>query len=439
GGASGDVSGGTVLVTGGTGTLGGLVARHLVVEHDVRHLVLTSRRGKDAPGAGELVDELVELGAEVTVAACDATDREALASLLAQIPAEYPLTGVVHAAGVLDDGVVESLTPERLDTVLRPKVDAALNLHELTRDLDVSAFILFSSMAGLLGGPGQGNYAAANAFLDALALRRRAQGLPAVSLAWGRWEQTSELTGDLAATDVGRMHRSGVDGLSTEDGLALLDTAFGVDEGVLAAARIDLRALRSGEVPTLFRGLVRTRVRSAAKSGGDSADSLRQRLAGVGGVERERMLVELVRKHVAGVLGFATPETVQPTRAFSDFGFDSLTALELRNRLNIATGLRLPATLVFDYPAPAALAKHLRTAFDEDEGAGQVSGLAELDRLEAALAGATPGETVTQRLEALLARWKKDQGGGQITVDEEIEQASDQEIFDLINKELDLS
>ncbi|UJW29741.1 type I polyketide synthase [Saccharothrix sp. AJ9571] len=438
GGGAGFDPQGTVLITGGTGTLGGLVARHLVVEHRVAHLVLTSRRGMDAPGARELVAQLVELGAEVSVVACDVADRQALTSVLAGIPAEHPLTGVVHAAGVLDDGVVESLTPERLDTVLRPKADAALNLHELTREHDVSAFVLFSSMAGLLGGPGQGNYAAANAFLDALALRRRAQGLPAVSLAWGRWEQASELTGGLAATDVGRMQRAGVDGLSTKDGLALLDTALGLDEGALAAARIDLRALRSGELPTLFRGLVRTRPRSAAKSG-DSADALRQRLAGVGGVERERMLVELVRKHVAGVLAFTTPETVQPTRAFSDFGFDSLTALELRNRLNTATGLRLPTTLVFDYPTPTALAKHLRTEFDEDEAVGQVTGLVELNRLEAALAGATPGETVTQRLEALLARWKKAEGRERITVDEEIEQASDQEIFDLINKELDLS
>ncbi|MGC7103146.1 type I polyketide synthase, partial [Amycolatopsis lurida] len=360
GGASGGVvSGGTVLITGGTGTLGGLVARHLVVEHGVRHLVLTSRRGKDAPGAGELVAELTELGAEVTVAACDAADREALASLLAQIPAEHPVTGVVHAAGVLDDGVIESLTPERVDAVLRPKADAALNLHELTREYDVSAFILFSSMAGLLGGPGQGNYAAANAFLDALALRRRAQGLPAVSLAWGLWEQASELTGDV---DVDRMAANGIAPLTTEQALALFDTALTVREGVLVPARVDTAVLRSNaRIPALLRGLVGAPMRRASRAGSGSAGSLQRRLAGVGEAERERILIELVRKQVAGVLGFTDPNTIGADQSFTGLGFDSLTALELRNRLNTVTGLQLPATLIFDYPTPTALAHHLRT------------------------------------------------------------------------------
>ncbi|MGC7103121.1 SDR family NAD(P)-dependent oxidoreductase, partial [Amycolatopsis lurida] len=353
------VSGGTVLVTGGTGTLGGLVARHLVAEHGVRHLVLTSRRGDAAPGVAELVDDLVGLGAEVSVVACDVADREALAALLAGIPVECPLTGVVHAAGVLDDGVVESLTPERLDTVLRPKVDAALNLHELTREYDVSAFILFSSLAGLLGGPGQGNYAAANAFLDALALRRRAQGLPAVSLAWGLWEQTSELTGDV---DVERMAANGIAPLTTEQALALFDAALLVREGVLVPARVDTAVLRSNaRIPALLRGVVGGPVRRASRAGSGSAGSLRQRLAGVGEAERERILIELVRKQVGRVLGFPDLDAVGATRAFSDLGFDSLTALELRNRLNTVTGLQLPATLIFDYPTPTALAHHLDT------------------------------------------------------------------------------
>ncbi|MEU1631167.1 type I polyketide synthase, partial [Streptomyces sp. NPDC020096] len=352
---------GTVLITGGTGTLGGLVARHVVAEHGVRHLVLSSRRGSAAPGAAELVAELAELGAEVTVVSCDAADRDALAEVLAGIPEKRPLTGVIHTAGVLDDGVVESLTPERVDTVLRPKVDAAVNLDELTRYADLAVFAVFSSLAGLLGNPGQGNYAAANAFLDALALRRRAQGLPAVSLAWGLWEQSSELTGDLDKSDVGRIGRAGVVGLSTEDGLALFDAALGLEEGVVVPARVDLTSLRSGGVPVLLRGLVRTPARRVSRSGSGAAEVVRQRLAGVGGAEQERVLVELVRSHVAGVLGFAAPDAVEATRAFSDLGFDSLTALELRNRLNTATGLRLPATLVFDYPTPTALAQHLRS------------------------------------------------------------------------------
>ncbi|MGO4758261.1 beta-ketoacyl reductase, partial [Streptomyces sp. 2MCAF27] len=176
---------GTVLITGGTGTLGAVLARHLVGRHGVRHLLLASRRGPDAPGATELGAELAELGAEVTVRACDSGDRAALADLIARIPTGHPLTGVVHAAGVLDDATVSSLTPRHLDTALTPKADAAFHLHELTRHAQLRAFVLFSSAAGVLGAAGQGNYAAANAFLDALAEHRRAQGLPALSLAWG--------------------------------------------------------------------------------------------------------------------------------------------------------------------------------------------------------------------------------------------------------------
>ncbi|MGW7533250.1 type I polyketide synthase [Amycolatopsis sp. NPDC054798] len=424
---------GTVLLTGGTGMLGGFVARHLVTAHAVRRLVLLSRRGLAAPGAAELVAELGELGAEVTVAACDAADREALAGVLDQIPAEHPLTAVVHTAGVLDDGVVESLSPERIDTVFRPKVDAAQNLHDLTRHLDLDAFVLFSSAAGLLGGPGQANYAAANAFVDALARQRRAQGLPAVSLEWGLWSDESELTAGIGKSDRSRMTRAGVVGLSAADGLALFDAALAGDDAVLAPMRIDLASLNAGEVPVLFRGLVRSRGRDTAKPG-DSADALRKRLAEAAEADRERVLLELVRKHVAGVLGFAAPDAVAPARAFTELGFDSLTALELRNRLNTATGLRFSATLVFDYPTPVALAKHLRAEF-EDEAAGEAAGLAELARLERALAGTSPDPAVVKRLEALLAAGKR----AEQAVDQEIDQASDEEIFDLINEELGLS
>ena len=440
---------GTVLITGGTGTLGGLVARHLVVEHGVRHLVLASRRGDAAPGAAELVAELTGLGAEARVTSCDVADRDALAGLLAGISQEHPLTGVVHTAGVLDDGVIESLTPERLDTVLRPKLDAAVNLHELTRDLDLAVFVVFSSLAGLLGGPGQGNYAAANAFLDALALRRRAQGLPGVSLVWGLWEESSELTGDLDKSDVGRMGRSGVVGLSSRDGLALFDAALGVGEGVVVPARVDVAALRAGEVPVLLRGLVRVRARAVGRSGSGSVEVLRERLAGVGDAERERVLVGLVRSQVAGVLGFAGADAVGARRAFTELGFDSLTALELRNRLNAATGLRLGATLVFDYPTPTALAQHLASQLASQLGTttgatiAKAAGLVELDRLETALAGVSmevdDGAKITERLEALLAKWKKDHGSAKPVVDDEIEQASDQEIFAILEDVLGLA
>ncbi|MGW7533248.1 SDR family NAD(P)-dependent oxidoreductase [Amycolatopsis sp. NPDC054798] len=360
---------GTVLITGGTGTLGGLVARHLVAAHDVRHLVLASRRGIAAPGAVELVAELGALGAEVTVAGCDAADRDALADLLANIPAEHPLTGVVHTAGVLDDGVVESLTPERLAAVLRPKADAALNLHELTKNAELGAFVLFSSLAGVLGAPGQGSYAAANAFLDALAQHRRGLGQPAVSVAWGLWEQTSEMTGGLGTAEVDRMRRAGLAPLSAEDGIALFDAALGADEAIVAAAHLDVAPFRTrpGGVPAILRNLVRVPAARAAKADLDSVDALRDRLAGLSeAVEQEAVLVEIVQTQVAGVLGFGGADEVDADRAFSEIGFDSLTALELRNRLNAVTALKLPATLVFDYPTPAALAKHLRTELVPD-------------------------------------------------------------------------
>ncbi|MFW6693104.1 type I polyketide synthase [Streptomyces sp. MAR4 CNX-425] len=356
--------GGTVLVTGGTGVLGGLVARHLVRSYGVRHLLLTSRRGLDAGGAVELRDELVGLGASVTVAACDAADRHALGEVLDSVPVERPLTGVVHAAGVLVDGLVESLTAGDVDAVLRPKVDAAVNLHELTRGLDLSAFVLFSSAAGVLGAPGQANYAAANAFLDALAARRRAEGLPGTSVAWGLWAQASGMTGGMGERDVSRMSRSGLGALSDEQGLALFDAALAATEPLVFAARVDAGRLRaqagSGTLPAMLRGLVRGPARRAAASAADTS-ALQRRLASVGEAERQRILTDLVRTHVAAVLGHAGPETVSVDQPFKDIGFDSLTAVELRNRLGAATGQRLPATLVFDYPTPTALADHLHT------------------------------------------------------------------------------
>ncbi|MEU8828722.1 type I polyketide synthase [Streptomyces sp. NPDC048636] len=357
---------GTVLITGATGTLGGLLARHLVTGHGVRHLLLTSRRGAAAEGVGQLRDELAALGATVTVAACDTADRDALAELVARVPADRPLTGVFHTAGVLDDGVISSLTPERVDRVLRPKVDAVLNLHEVTQGLDLSAFVLFSSAAGVLGGAGQGNYAAANGFLDAFAQHRRALGLPAHSLAWGLWAQSSTMTG---AVDTAQTTRSGVAPLSSEQGMELLDTALALDTPLLVPMRIDLAALRagagSGSVPLLLRGLVRAPARraGAATRGGGSGGgaALTDRLAGLSEDEQHTVLVELVCAQVATVLGHPDPSAVGPGHEFVDSGFDSLTAVELRNRLNAATGLRLPATLVFDHESPADLAARLRT------------------------------------------------------------------------------
>ncbi|AGP55842.1 hypothetical protein M271_21590, partial [Streptomyces rapamycinicus NRRL 5491] len=348
---------GAALITGGTGALGGVVARHLVVERGVRRLVLVSRRGVEAPGAVGLREELLELGAEVSVVACDVGDRGALAGVVAGVG---DLAWVVHAAGVLDDGVVGSLTAERLDAVLRPKVDAAWYLHELTAGLDLSAFVLFSSASGTLGGPGQANYAAANAFLDALAGRRRAHGLPALSLAWGPWEQGAMgMAGELSRADAERMRRAGLGALSADEGLALFDAALPARDSVLLPMRLDTAALRHrpDHVPPLLADLVPAPVRRAARAASGSA--VRDRLRSLPADQRDQALLDFVRRQTAAALGHRSSDGIDPQRPFGELGFDSLTGVDLRNRLNEATGLLLPATLVFDYPTPAALAAQL--------------------------------------------------------------------------------
>ncbi|MEO6086400.1 MAG: type I polyketide synthase [Umezawaea sp.] len=342
---------GTVLITGGTGGLGAELARHLVTERGVRNLVLVSRGG----GAEELVEELTALGARTRVVACDIANRDDLAQVLADVPAEHPLTGVVHAAGVLDDGLVSELTAERLDAVLRPKVDAALHLHQLTVGLDLELFALFSSASGVLGSPGQANYAAANAFLDALAVHRRVNGLVGHSLAWGLWERGSGLTAGLGEADRRRMARGGMSALSTEDGLALFDRVTAGGESCTVPIRLDVRALGQ-DVPPMLRDLARQPARRVVRT--EELD-LALRLAGMSDAERARTVLRLVRTHAAAALGYDTPDAIEPKRGFLQSGFDSLTAIDLRNRLTAVSGLRLPATLVFDHPSPVALADHL--------------------------------------------------------------------------------
>ncbi|MEZ0022169.1 acyl transferase domain-containing protein/NAD(P)-dependent dehydrogenase (short-subunit alcohol dehydrogenase family)/acyl carrier protein [Kitasatospora sp. MAP12-15] len=432
---------GTVLVTGGTGGLGREVARHLVAEHGVRSLLLLSRRGLQAPGAVELVAELAALGAEATVTACDVADREALAAALAGVP----LSAVVHTAGVLDDGVVTSLTPERLSTVLRPKVDAAWYLHELTEHLGLSAFVLFSSISGVMGSAGQGNYAAGNVFLDGLAQYRRSRGLAGQSLAWGAWAQTSGMTGKLSEADMHRIRSSGVPPLSVEQGLALLDAAMTVDRAYLVPIGKASGAMRmQGEVPALLRGLVRGTRRAAATGGGGAGTTaaLAARVRGLREGERLRCVVDLVRTEGAGVLGHASAKSLDATREFRDLGVDSLTAVELRNRLTAVTGLRLPATLVFDYPTPTVLAEHLLAELLEEPGATRErSLLAELDRLDAALTAGEPDDltraAVSVRLRHLLEKWRDaDADSAASSVAERIESASADEVFAFIDNEL---
>ncbi|KAB8167952.1 SDR family NAD(P)-dependent oxidoreductase [Streptomyces sp. 3MP-14] len=354
---------GTVLLTGAFGRIGSLLARHLVTRHGVRSLLLTSRRGAAAEGAAELADELTALGAEVRIEACDVADRAQAAALLAAVPEERPLTAVVHTAGLLDDGVLGALTPERLDRVLSPKLDAAWHLHELTRDLDLSAFVLFSSISGLVGAAGQGNYAAANTFLDALAARRRAEGLPAQALAWGLWDQSGGMAERLDGADLARMARAGVASLTEDEGLALFDSALAHGDALLVPLRLDAAAVRahaaSDGVPALLRGLVRAPARRVAASAAERGGALHDRIAGLGAEERERVVRQLIGEQAALVLGHASAQAIDPSRPFKAIGFDSLAAVELRNGLNAATGLRLPATLLFDYPTPAALAAFL--------------------------------------------------------------------------------
>ncbi|MFC9394678.1 type I polyketide synthase [Streptomyces sp. NPDC057027] len=417
---------GTVLITGATGALGGLVARHLVTEHGARRLLLVSRRGAEAPGSEELAAELTESGAEVTLAACDTGDRDALAKLLAGVR----LTAVVHAAGVLDDGVITALTPERLDTVLAAKALAARNLHELTADQDLAAFVLFSSVMGVIGGAGQGNYAAANASLDALAQHRQAQGLTAVSLAWGMWADTAGrpgaagMAGSLSEADRVRIARTGLAPIDRAEGLALLDAALRVGSPTLVPAPLDRAALGAlgAQLPTVLRDLAPAAPRPAEVSPAAAApratETLRDRLAVLSPAEREELLLDLVRVQTAAVLGRSSAAGIPADRPFKDMGCDSLTLVELRNRLQTGSGLRLPATFLFNYPTPQAVVAHLHTelAPAEEESAGDsagvaaLPGLAELDRLEAALTG-MPDDTrdevraeIVQRLQALVAR-----------------------------------
>jgi NAD(P)-dependent dehydrogenase (short-subunit alcohol dehydrogenase family)/acyl carrier protein len=384
---------GTVLVTGGTGTIGAAVARHLVAQHDIRSLVLVSRRGPDAPSATELRAELEEAGATVHLAACDVTDRVAVEKLLAEVP---PVRGIVHAAAALADGVLTNLTAEQTEHVIAAKLDSATHLRDLTDDL--TAFVVFSSWAGLSGAAGQANYAAANTAVDALAHNLRADGVPAASLAWGFWTDRSGLTGALSDADVARLGRSGVAGVDVDGSLALMDAAAHTGHAVVAPVRLDPAAV-ADDVPALLRELIQPRTTEKA-----TPTDLRH----------------LVVAHTAAVLGHPDPRAVEENRGFLDQGMTSLTAVDLRNRLSADTGLRLPVTMIFDYPTPRALVAHLREQLGDthDPVADPVAAA------EAAIARLDPADR-SQLIQRLTTT--------------ELGARDDDEMFALIDKELGLA
>ncbi|MET7300540.1 SDR family NAD(P)-dependent oxidoreductase [Embleya sp. NPDC005575] len=423
---------GTVLVTGGTGVLGALVARHLVAEHGVRRLLLTSRRGPAAEGATELLADLRAAGAEVSVVACDVSDRVSVAEL---VRSAHRLTGVIHAAGVMSDGVLEALTRADLDTVLRAKAQSAWHLHELTRDHDLSLFVLFSSAAGVLGNAGQGGYAAANAFLDGLAEHRRGLGLPGTSIAWGLWARESAMTGHMSEIDRERLARMGLGAITDEQGLALFDAALDLHRSVVAAVPVDVARLRkSGRpVPDVLFALdsaasIRRRVVTA------SAATHADRLVELPERQRREELLNLVRESAAVVLGHSTAAAVDADSAFKELGFDSLTAVELRNRLGNGTGLRLPPTVVFDHPTPAELARFLDELLVPTEETTVRSIVTELDRLVVAQLDENERGELARQLQEVLRRLAAPADPGE---ERDFTAASDDELFDFIDGELD--
>jgi acyl transferase domain-containing protein/NADPH:quinone reductase-like Zn-dependent oxidoreductase len=428
---------GTVLITGGTGGIGGLLAEHLVCEHGVRRLLLTSRRGMGAEGAGELVARLVGMGAEVDVVACDVADRSQVEGLLEGIDRDRPLSMVVHAAGILDDGTIESLTEERVDGVLSPKVDGAWHLHELTRHMDLQAFVLFSSVAGTLGASGQASYSAANAFLDALATQRRVEGLPAVSLAWGPWTGVDGMAERLGSVDTARLGSQGVIGLTPQSGLSLFDIAQDLPQAHVIPVKLNTAALErraaNQTLPPLLQRLTRTQPRRAITT----TRTLAQELTSTTPEEALSFTIGLVTGEAATILGHVTPQAIDPGRPFKELGFDSLMGVELRNRLAKRTGLRLPATIVFDHPTSAALSDYLLVQVDRRLSRSVPTVDEELAAIEHRLSSIVTGEEerakVVARLGSLLSGLT---ARDTVQDDEDIAAASADEVFELIDKEL---
>ena len=423
----------TVLITGGTGALASHVARHLVEAHGARRLLLSSRQGGDAPGAEELKAELGALGAEVQLAACDVSDADAVKALVAEVPEAHPLGAVIHAAATLRDGTLDHLDAEGMAEVFAPKAGGAFNLHEATRDAELSAFVLFSSAAGIVGSPGQANYAAANVFCDTLAQLRRSEGLPGTSIAWGAWIQESGLTAELGEADIARMRRAGIEPLSDRQGLELFDRALTAEQALCVAIGLNRPALRTlvtaGVLPPILRGLVSVSPQRESAA----AAALAAKLAALSEGEREGYLLEVVRGEVAAVLGRPSAAAVDPDMAFKDMGFDSLGAVELRNRLNAATGVNLPVTAVFDYPNPARLAESVLAGMQPaGGGAGEEAIEAEFARLGSLLSGLESDEQrdrATAQLRKLAGALRAEDGS-------DLADVTDDEMFAVLEDEL---
>ena len=431
-----------VLITGGTGMAGGVLARHLVTHYQVAHVILASRSATSHPQTAQLVTELTHAGAHVEVITCDVADRDAATTLITDLTTRYQLRAVIHAAGVLDDAVIDSLTPHRIDTVLRAKVDAAWHLHELTRHLDLTALVLFSSLAGIIGAPGQANYAAANTFLDALATHRHAAGLPTLSLAWGLWEQPSAMTAPLGQPDHARLHRRGLTAMTPTQALELFDTALTTNRPVLIAAHLDLPTLTHNHTAApLFTKLTGHRPRTTTPTTNPTT-TLAQRLTQLTPTAQHNLLTELITEHLATILGHPTPTTINTNDTFADLGMDSLTALELRNQLKTTTGLTLSPTIIFNHPTPTTLANHLvaeltNVAESDDANLGRVDAM--IRQLELAVANLAWDDTekshLASKIESVLASVRS--GDAQVEDYSDIESASDSELFRIVDGELE--
>jgi short-subunit dehydrogenase/acyl carrier protein len=426
---------GTVLIVGGTGGLGAHTARWLA-HSGVDHLVLVSRRGRRAAGTEQLQAELSELGVGVSVVACDASDKQALAAVLAKVPAQFPLSAVVHAAAVLDDGVLDDLTIEQLEPAVRAKVQTAWNLHELTQDLDLSAFVLFSSFSGVVGIPSQGNYAPWNAFLDALAQHRRQLGLAATSIAWGAWAGTG-----LSEALAGMLDRHGIPAMDPQLALNALQQVLDRDEDCVAVADVAwerfLARFTAARPSALLGELAPAR---PAASAADDGQVLARRLGALTQIEAVRVLTDLVQTQAAAVLGHDSAQAVPAERSFQGLGFDSLAAVELRNRLNTATGLRLPATAVFDYPSPAALAGYLHTQLHTRHEPQAITAMRDLERALATATDSDTHATVMARLQALVTNWKDTTGTPlNTTTSHDLKNATDEEMYELLSKNFGIS